>query len=302
MKTRHLLLAIAVMLAAGGLWVGRAAWRVHRQVVTLDLPNAPLAVVLRKIEWQVWKKIRTEESLANVHVTLHVKDTPLPEVLDRLAEQAGARWNTLYAVYRGKRALKALDSALQGDGKLDPAGWTQIAPNPATLTEPAADQAGPRIRHKPGATPELMPDGPPDRQISGAMMGRQRGATMMLARQGPNGPIIFQGGPNGEVEMWSPQELLMEASLSNRLGNESLSTNSAPTTIAAAQTARKVSGRWTTYLAFHKSGMHIGFRMPRGRPKPGQMPPPPSPNLRFTELTPQQRVQRVRQHLGINEK
>src|SRR5215475_9641644 len=128
MKTKHLFVTLVVLLAAGGLWFAQAAWRAHRQLVTLDIPNAPLGVVLRKIQRQVWKKIRTEELLANVHVTLHVKDTPLAEVLDRLAEQAGARWNTLYAVYRGKRALQALNSTLQGDGKLDPAGWTKISP------------------------------------------------------------------------------------------------------------------------------------------------------------------------------
>lgn len=292
MKAKHLFLAIAALLAAGGLWLGLAAWRAHRQRVTLDIPNATLAVVLRKIEWQVWKKIRTEESLAGVHVTLHAKDTPLPEVLDRLAEQVGARWNTLYAVYRGTRALKALDSALQGDGKLDPAGWTKIAPNPAALAEPGTDQAGPLIMRKPGDAPEPMPGGPPGGE-------GEHGATMMVARQGPHGPIIFRGGPSGQVEIWSPQELVLESSLSNRLGNDSISTNSAPTTTAAAQTARKVGGRWTTYLAFHKSSMGIGFRMPHGPPKPGQMPHPPNPNRRFENLTPEQRVRLARQPHGI---
>src|SRR5256885_15861223 len=277
MKAKHLFLAIAALLAAGGLWLGRAAWRAHRQLVTLDIPNATLGVVLRKIESQVWKKIRTEESLAGVHVTLHAKATPLPEVLDRLAAQAGARWNTLYAVYRGTPALKALDSALKGDGKLDPAGWTRIAPNPAPLAEPGKRQAG---------------------------------------------PITFERGPNGQVEMWSPQELVLESSLSNRLGNDSISTNSVPTTAAAAQTARKVDGRWTTFLAFHKTSMGIGFKMrrqsspfdatqitskssngvgsemPGARPKPGQMHQPPIPNRRFTDFTPEQRVQLARQGHG----
>ena len=278
MKAKHLFLAIAVLLAAGGLWLARAAWRAHRQLVTLDIPNATLAVVLRKIEWQVWEKIRTEESLAGVHVILHAKDTPLPEVLDRLAKQAGADWNTLYAVYRGTRALKALDSALQGDGRLDPAGWTRIAPNPAALAEPGTDQAG---------------------------------------------PITFERGPHGQVEMWSPQELVLESSLSKRLGNDLISTDSVPTTAVAAQTARKVGGRWTTFLAFHKSSMGIGFKMPRGPnldpnstasllkasqtgPTPGpdtppkrrQMPRPPDPSRRFTDFTPEQRVQFARKGHG----
>jgi len=287
MKAKHLFLAIAVLLAAGGSWLARAAWRAHRQLVTLDIPNATLGVVLRKIEWQVWKKIRIEESVAGVHVTLHVKDAPLPEVLDRLAEQAGVRWNTLYAVYRGTRALKALDSALQGDGKLDPAGWTRIAPNPAALAEPATDHGA-----------------------------------IMLARPGPDGPITFQRGRHGQVEMWSPRELVLESSLRNRLGGDSISTNSMPTIAAAAQTARKVDGRWTTYVAFHKSSMGIGFKMPResapldatqiksksgmdagpNMPRDGTKPPhvprPPIPNRRFQDFTPEQRVQLARQGHG----
>ena len=280
MNAKHLFLAIAVLLAAGGLWFARAAWRAHRQLVTLDIPNATLGVVLRKIEWQVWEKIRTEEALAGVHVKLQVKDTPLPEVLDRLAEQAGARWNTVYAVYRGKRALKALDAALQRDGKLDPVGWTKIAPSPTAFAE---------------------------------------------TRPAQSSLITFERGLDGQLEMWSPQELVLESLLSNRFGNvaiDSISTNSVPTTAAAAQTARKVDGRWTTYLAFHKTSMGIGFKMPResaplnveqiaskssmevaskmpgARPKPRPTVRPPNPNRRFENLTPEQRVQLARQGRG----
>ena len=278
MKRKHLFIAIAVLLAAGGLWFARAAWRAHHQLVTLDIPNAKLAVVLRKIEWQVWEKIRTEESLAGVHVTLHAKDMPLPEVLDRLAAQAGACWNTVYAVYRGKPALKALDSALQGDGKLDPAGWTKIVPNPAALAE------------------------------------RGRGQASL---------ITFQRGRNGPVEMWSPQELVLESSLSNRLANDFISTNGVPTTATAAQTARKVGGRWTTYLAFHKSNMGIGLKMPRAPssdrksaassptashtgpasgpnslPKPARIHRPQNPARVFQDFTPEQRVKLARQGHG----
>ena len=287
MKAKHLFLAIAVLLAAGGSWFARAAWRAHRQLVTLDIPNATLGVVLRKIEWQVWEKIRTEESLAGVHVTLQAKDTPLPEVLDRLGAQAGARWNTLYAVYRGKPALKALDFALQRDGKLDPAGWTRIAPYPAALPEPGTDHGA-----------------------------------MMVTRPGPDGPITFHRGRHGQVEMWSPQELVLESSLRNRLGTDSISTNSVPTKAAAAQTARKVDGRWTTYIAFHKSSEGIGFKTPRGSaplnatqltgksrvdvgsnmsgagPTPAHILRPPIPNRRFQDFTPEQRVQLARQGHG----
>src|SRR6266496_4068646 len=141
MKTKYLLLATGALLAAGGLWFGRLAWRAHHQLVTLNVRNAPLADVLRKIERQTWKKIRAQRSL-DARITLQVTDKPLSDVLDRLAEQAGARWCTIHAVYVSARALHALDSALNGDGKLEPAGWTKIAPNPPPLPPPGPDEIG----------------------------------------------------------------------------------------------------------------------------------------------------------------
>ena len=44
MKAKHLFLAIAALLAAGGLWLARSAWRTHRPLVTSDIPNATMGV------------------------------------------------------------------------------------------------------------------------------------------------------------------------------------------------------------------------------------------------------------------
>jgi len=54
---------------------------------------------------------------------------------------------------------------------------------------------------------------------------------------------------------------------------------------------------WRTH-AFHKSNMGIGFNTPHGPPKPGQMLRPPDPSRRFTDFTPEQRVQFARQGHG----
>jgi hypothetical protein len=40
MKAKHLSLALATLLAAGGLWLARGTWRAHRQRVTLEIPKA----------------------------------------------------------------------------------------------------------------------------------------------------------------------------------------------------------------------------------------------------------------------
>lgn len=276
-----------MLLAATGIWFGWAAWRAHRQLVTLGVRNAPLAEVLRKIERQTWKKIRAEKSVANARVTLHVTDKPLDDVLDRLAEQARARWSTLHAVYGSSRALKALDSALRGDGQIEPAGWTKIAPSPPDFDKPGTNEAGPGFA--------------PGKRGVGGMMGRR------------NGPICFEGSPNGQMEMWSPEALVMESSLRPRLGNDRAIQQITPTAAAAAQTARKVNGRWVTFLAFRKSSMGVGSGMrtlaPPGFSAQGPIPPGghtvgpgPNSNSRFTRLTPEQRVQRERDRLGVNAK
>lgn len=287
MKTKYLLIGTGILLAAAALCAGRIAWRVKHQLVTLNVRNAPLAEVLRKVEWQTWKKIRTEKIL-DARITLHVKNKPLSYVLDRLGEQAGARWSTVYAVYHSASAVKALDTALRGDGKIEPAGWTKVAPRP-----PSPDEMPPGGAHFAG--PTAAPNGP------GPMGGGRR---MMMVKRGPNGPVMFTGGADGQMEMWSPEELVMETPLSGRLKADS--EEPAATAQAAAETARKLKGRWTTFVAFQKSAMGIGFRLPPAAPngaggpdRPGFDPMKHNPNDRFARLTPEQRVQRARQHGGF---
>jgi hypothetical protein len=275
MRTKYLLAGFGLLLVAAGCWVGRVAWRVKHQLVTLDVYEVALNDVLRKIEKQTWSKVRAEKSL-DARITLRVTDKPLSNVLDRIAGQAGAHWSTVYAVYDSSPALHALDAALQSDGKLEPAGWSKIAPNPPPLEPPGADGPGRLLRPNPG------PGGP------GPMDGQPR---MMLARRTPNGPVMFFGGPGGQMELWSPEELVVETALNARLGSDPGPTATAQ---AAAESARKVGGQWTTYFAFRKSAMGIGFGAP---PRPGSDPLKRTPNERFARLTPEQRVQRARERL-----
>jgi hypothetical protein len=103
----------------------------------------------------------------------------------------------------------------------------------------------------------------------------------------------------------------METPLSSRLADQDLSA----TAQSAAATAKKLNGKWTTFLAFRKSAMGIGFSLPpiaeRGGPdgtnslrglrgpagadKPRFDPLKHNPNDRFARLTPEQRVQRARE-------
>jgi len=118
----------------------------------------------------------------------------------------------------------------------------------------------------------------------------------MVARRGPDGPVVFAGGADGQVEMWSPEELVMQTSLTNRLAGDH--SQAAPLE-AAAEVARELKGRWTTCLAFRKSNMGVGFAGPP-QSRPGLGAATPSPNDRFARLTPEQRVQRARERLGFS--
>lgn len=112
----------------------------------------------------------------------------------------------------------------------------------------------------------------------------------------------------------------METPLSTRFVEQDL----AASTKSAAETAKKVNGKWTTFLAFRKSSMGIGFRLPPpggpmglggpnivrgpgglgetnisrgpgGSDSPRFDPMKHNPNDRFARLTPEQRVQRARE-------
>jgi hypothetical protein len=297
MKTKHLVLGIAALLVIAGVWFGRGAWRAHRQLVTLDVREMPLPQVLRKIERQTWTKIRAEQSLAAARLTLHLADQPLRVVLDRIAEQAGAHWSRVYAVYGSSGALRSLELALGGDGSLKPAGWTQLAPKLPDRTSLAQP-----------------PDAPPD----GAGAGNARPMAFGGGPRGPgdgspgtgspgDGSVVVFGSSNGQTEVWSPEELVMQSALVPRLNHDQ---NQTATPASAAATAREVKGRWTVYYAFTKSVMGLGMMRP---PPGGKGPPPPGEGRpdrgfpdaaaleqqmqydRFTQLTPEQRVERARE-------
>jgi hypothetical protein len=233
---------------------------------------------LHKIEQQTWKRILAEKVL-DARITLHVKNKPLADVLDWIGEQAGARWSTLYAVYGTAGALRSLDTALRGNGQLETAGWAKIAP------KPPEDLQGPDVDSI------QKPDGEPAGPIS-----YRRGPVMM--RRMVNGQVFVQAGNRTGVESWSPEELVLETRLKGRLGDVDIQKVSATT---AAQTARKLQGKWTTCVAFRKSILGIGFAQPT-HGDPGQAPLRIRENNRFARLTPEQRVVQARQRLQINER
>jgi hypothetical protein len=280
MKTKHLVAIIGLAVVTGVVWIGRGAWRAHNQIVTLDVRNEPLAQVLHKIERQTWKKIEVEKGV-DARITLHVRNKSLSDVLDRIAEQAGARWSKLYAVYGSADALRSLDAALEGDGKLELAGWTKVAPKPPPQDPLADDPDVPRLMQR----PEMEGPGP---------LGYRSGPVMV--RRTADG-VFVQAGDKHAVESWSPEELVLDNKFKPGLDQMDIQTASAT---AAAEGARKVQGKWTTRVALRKSIMGIGFAQSSHRGL-GADPLKRGPDDRFARLTPEQRVLQARQRLHLNE-
>jgi len=100
-----------------------------------------LAEVVQQIERQTREKVRLDPKL-DAKVTLDVKNMPLTNVLDSLAEQANARWGKTYAVYQSDMALRRLESALTGGSSMEEAGWTNLAPQLGKMDLPMPDFAG----------------------------------------------------------------------------------------------------------------------------------------------------------------
>jgi hypothetical protein len=274
MKTKYWVVIVGLGLGAMAIYLAGTNWRAHHQQwVSLNVRNAPLAEVLHKIEKQTGKKINAEKKL-DARITLHVKNEPLDNVLDRIAQQAGARWSTLYAVYGSTEALNALDNTLREDRPLETAGWTKLAPKATPFDAPAPGLDDPKMLPEPGNQP-----------------------AQVIMRKMVNGQMFIQGGNEGAVESWSPEELVADTRLKPDPAGRDIQTASEA---SAAETARLLGGKWTTRIALRKSVLGIGFTQLPHNAK-GPQPLRRTPNDRFVSLTPDQRVLQARQRLWSNE-
>lgn len=271
MKAKYFVFAVAALLLATGGWIGKTAWRAKRQLVTLDVYQMPLREVLRKVESQTRCKIRAEEKL-DAKITLRVKNHSLTDVLDKIAMQAGARWSTVFAIYNSKPAISSLETALNGDGKVEAAGWTRLAPKFEQPDFKKPEDGPIRMQLPPGGPP---PEGGGERR--------------MMVRKGPAEDVMaFSNGD--EVERWSPEELLAQSTLTNRIAEIS-----EPTKANAESAAAKSNAKVETLIAFRKSIMGIGFTGGSHVRGAGPGEGPGSRNARFANLAPEQRVLRARE-------
>ena len=310
MNRRIILLCAAALVVVGLAWAGRTIYRAKMNIVTIDVYNAPLADVIKKLERQTWETILARADL-QTKVTLKVKNVPLDEALDQLGRQAGVNWSKWHAVYDSSRALNKLETALRNRSKIEDAGWTNLAPA--------------------GLETKLEASGVDPATIApGAGRSFQTMAVDVQAPpQGANGDVMFKaGGPQPMIrmttrgrdssgklveEVWSPEHLVLEQQLIGRLGDRSYSD---PSEAAAREVAKKTKADLTTLYVLSSapgefpSGGTIMRQMQavggagEGTNGPaGKLPPLPDvgatiPRVEaenYVRLTPEQRVQRARE-------
>src|ERR1051326_9148012 len=119
---KPLILAMVILLFSSGAWFSYAAWRAHKNLVTLNVRNMEVRKVCRKIEWQTWETIHVHTNVTGL-VTLNVRDMPLPQVLEIITEQTESHWNAIYPLYTTKQSLRTLEQLALGD-RTATNGWS----------------------------------------------------------------------------------------------------------------------------------------------------------------------------------
>lgn len=126
---KNLWISIGVVAALILGWGTYAAIRAHSKLVTLNVHNADVRQVVRKIEWQTWEDVLVQKGVEG-KITLNVHRVPLEEVLNLIGEQTSARWSAMYPLYSSGKSLSAFKKSLRGD--INPAenGWTNLSARP----------------------------------------------------------------------------------------------------------------------------------------------------------------------------
>lgn len=131
MKKPIVRIAIYVAFAASA-WFGYIAWRASRNLVTLNVRNAPVRDVVRSIERQTWEIIATHKNVEGT-VTLKVKDARLEDVLNIIAEQVSCRWSAMYPLYTTGQSLDRFKKSVRGELTAADNGWTNLHTRPFGL-------------------------------------------------------------------------------------------------------------------------------------------------------------------------
>src|SRR6266545_811855 len=122
---KKLLLRTSLALLVIGGACAAYAWWAHSDLVTLNVRNMEVRLVVKKIEHQTRASIMVHSNVQG-KVTLNVRRMPLEDVLEIVGEQTFSRWSSLYPLYSNGKSLDRLEMSLRGE--MDPAqnGWTNL--------------------------------------------------------------------------------------------------------------------------------------------------------------------------------
>jgi hypothetical protein len=87
LRNRYVIGGVLFLLLATFVYNIIAGWG----LITVKVTDAPLAKVIKSIEWQGWVKIYTNLP-ADTKVSMYVDHVPLAEAMETLAANAGAQW------------------------------------------------------------------------------------------------------------------------------------------------------------------------------------------------------------------
>ena len=106
-------------------WLGGKAWQAHKNLVTLDVRDADVRDVLKKIQWQTWETMVVHKDVKG-KVTLNVVKVPLEEVLSIITDQTSVRITAVYPIYSKGSAYVNLRKLARGDVYKNTVGWTNF--------------------------------------------------------------------------------------------------------------------------------------------------------------------------------
>ena len=129
-------------------WAGVRFQRARQGLVSLSVRDVPLGAVLDSLARQTGRRIVAATNLT-ARITLEAGPLPWTEMLDRVAEQAGATWSQWHAVHTRRQELDRLLETIRQRGELAGSDWTNLAP--AELNTPG--EALPGMTGLPGLPP-----------------------------------------------------------------------------------------------------------------------------------------------------
>ena len=229
---RKIIFTVSTAAAILLVWGVHAAIRAHSKLVTLDVRNADVRDVVRKMEWQTWETIFVQKGVAG-KITLNVHKIPLEQALGLIDEQVSSRWSVVYPLYSTSKSLAAFRQSARGEISPAQNGWSNYLARPFV---PGIGGGFGGFGRNLGAqdVPISLRFDDQDLDI----------ATLALGRYG-QARVVPEDGTSGKVLMTLDRVTMSQA---------------------VARVARQVHRKWTKYYVLQTGGR--GGMMANGRGQP----------------------------------